>query len=78
MLTPLNRRTLLASSLVAASGLALPRMAFAQAVGTRNVLFVLLRVAYIYLYVTDRASLRSLAWMAALLVNVVILFLGFR
>jgi uncharacterized MAPEG superfamily protein len=41
-------------------------------------LFVLLRVAYIYLYVTDRATLRSLAWAMALLVNVVILFLGFR
>ncbi|HSF13784.1 MAG TPA: DUF1501 domain-containing protein [Erythrobacter sp.] len=45
MLTPLNRRTLLASSLVATSSLALPRMAFAQATGTRNVLFVLLRGA---------------------------------
>jgi uncharacterized protein (DUF1501 family) len=45
MLTPLNRRTLLASSLLAASGLALPRMAFAQAPGTRNLLFVLLRGA---------------------------------
>jgi uncharacterized MAPEG superfamily protein len=42
------------------------------------VLFVLLRVAYIYLYVTDRAGLRSLAWALAFLVNVVILFLGFR
>lgn len=45
MMTALNRRTLLASSLVAASGLALPRMAFAQGAGTRNVLFVLLRGA---------------------------------
>lgn len=45
MMTALNRRTLLASSLVAASGLALPRMAFAQATGTRNLLFVLLRGA---------------------------------
>ena len=41
-------------------------------------LFVLLRMAYIYFYVTDRASLRSLAWMAGFVVNVVILFLGFR
>jgi uncharacterized protein (DUF1501 family) len=45
MLTDLNRRTLLASSLVAASGLALPRMAFAQGAGTRKLLFVLLRGA---------------------------------
>ncbi|MBA4045187.1 MAG: hypothetical protein C0471_12315 [Erythrobacter sp.] len=45
MMTALNRRTLLASSLVAASGLALPRMAFAQGAGTRNLLFVLLRGA---------------------------------
>jgi uncharacterized protein (DUF1501 family) len=45
MTTQLSRRTLLASSLVAASGLALPRMAFAQGAGTRNVLFVLLRGA---------------------------------
>ncbi len=42
------------------------------------VLFVLLRVAYIYCYLTDRAGLRSLAWTLAFLVNVVILFLGFR
>jgi uncharacterized MAPEG superfamily protein len=40
--------------------------------------FVLLRVAYIYCYVTDKASLRSLVWALAFLVNVVILFLGFR
>ncbi len=40
--------------------------------------FVLLRVAYIYLYITDRAALRSLAWMLAFLVNVAILFIGFR
>ena len=42
------------------------------------VLFVLLRIAYIYLYITDRAGPRSLAWTAAFVVNVVILFLGFR
>lgn len=46
MMTPLNRRTLLAGSLVlGASGLALPRIAFAQGSGTRNLLFVLLRGA---------------------------------
>ncbi|WP_296720614.1 DUF1501 domain-containing protein [Erythrobacter sp.] len=46
MLTPLDRRTLLAGSLaLGASGLALPRIALAQASGTRNLLFVLLRGA---------------------------------
>ena len=40
--------------------------------------FVLLRIAYIYFYVTDRAGLRSLVWIAAFVVNVAILFLGFR
>jgi uncharacterized MAPEG superfamily protein len=42
------------------------------------VVFVLLRIAYIYLYITDRAGPRSLAWTLAFLVNVSILFLGFR
>lgn len=43
----LNRRALLATSLVASAGMALPRMAFAQGTGTgkRNFLFVLLRGA---------------------------------
>lgn len=46
MLTRLDRRTLLAGSLaLGASGLALPRIALAQASGTRNLLFVLLRGA---------------------------------
>ncbi len=46
MMTPLDRRTLLAGSLaLGASGLALPRIAFAQGSGTRNLLFVLLRGA---------------------------------
>lgn len=40
--------------------------------------FVVLRVVYIYCYVTDKASLRSVVWTLAFLVNVVILFLGFR
>lgn len=39
--------------------------------------FVLLRVAYIYLYVADRAALRSLVWVAAFAVNIAILLLGF-
>ncbi|MEQ5788546.1 DUF1501 domain-containing protein [Erythrobacter sp. NFXS35] len=46
MLIPLNRRTLIAGSLaLGASGFALPRIALAQASGTRNLLFVLLRGA---------------------------------
>ena len=46
MMTLLNRRTLLTGSLVlGASSFALPRMAFAQGAGTRNLLFVLLRGA---------------------------------
>lgn len=46
MMTPLDRRTLLAGSLaLGASGLTLPRIAFAQGSGTRNLLFVLLRGA---------------------------------
>jgi uncharacterized protein (DUF1501 family) len=46
MMTPLDRRTLLAGSLALGAGsLALPRMAFAQGTGTRNLLFVLLRGA---------------------------------
>lgn len=40
--------------------------------------FVLLRMAYIYCYVADKAALRSLVWSLALLVNVAILFIGFR
>lgn len=46
MMTLLNRRTLLAGSLMlGASGLALPRIAFAKGSGTRNLLFVLQRGA---------------------------------
>jgi uncharacterized protein (DUF1501 family) len=46
MMTALNRRTLLAGSLaLGATSLTLPRMAFAQGAGTRNLLFVLLRGA---------------------------------
>ncbi|MET1116979.1 MAG: MAPEG family protein [Comamonas sp.] len=40
--------------------------------------FVLLRVLYIALYVADKATLRSLVWAAGMLVNVAILFLGYR
>jgi uncharacterized MAPEG superfamily protein len=38
------------------------------------VLFVVLRLVYIALYVADRPSARSLAWLLALGVNVAILF----
>jgi uncharacterized protein (DUF1501 family) len=46
MMTPFDRRTMLAGSLAFGAGsLALPRMAFAQGTGSRNLLFVLLRGA---------------------------------
>ena len=38
--------------------------------------FVVLRVLYIYLYVVNRASLRSLVWILALAVNIAIFLLG--
>ena len=40
--------------------------------------FVALRVLYIGLYVGDKATARSLVWGLALLVNIAILFSGFR
>ncbi|MHA7818896.1 MAG: DUF1501 domain-containing protein [Erythrobacter sp.] len=45
MNTRLNRRSLLAGSLMLSAGVALPRMGFARGAGTRNLLFVLLRGA---------------------------------
>ena len=42
------------------------------------VLFVLLRGVYIALYVADKATARSMVWAAGMLVNVWILFLGYR
>ena len=46
MTNTIDRRSLLAGSLVLGAGaLALPRMAFAQGTGSRNLLFVLLRGA---------------------------------
>lgn len=42
------------------------------------VMFVVLRVAYIALYVADRAKARSSVWALALLVNVAILFSAYR
>lgn len=42
------------------------------------VAFVLLRMAYVALYVADKAGLRSVVWGAALLVNIALLLLGAR
>ncbi|MHB1200989.1 MAG: MAPEG family protein [Polaromonas sp.] len=41
-------------------------------------LFVVLRMAYIIMYVADLATARSAIWTAAFLVNIGILFLGYR
>jgi uncharacterized MAPEG superfamily protein len=40
--------------------------------------FVVLRIAYIIMYVADMAKSRSAIWFLALLVNIGILFLGYR
>lgn len=40
-------------------------------------LFVLLRLAYILLYVANQAGLRSIVWMLALGANIAILFAGY-
>ncbi|MDP1740880.1 MAG: MAPEG family protein [Polaromonas sp.] len=40
--------------------------------------FVVLRMAYVIMYVADMAKSRSVLWFLALLVNVGILFLGYR
>src|SRR5215207_3654419 len=41
-------------------------------------LFVVLRIAYIMMYVADLAKARSAIWACALFINIVILFSGFR
>jgi uncharacterized MAPEG superfamily protein len=41
-------------------------------------LWVVLRMVYVILYVGDMAAPRSVVWTLALLLNIVILFLGFR
>ena len=41
-------------------------------------MFVVLRVAYVLMYVADMAKTRSGIWAAALLINIWILFAGFR
>jgi len=40
--------------------------------------FVVLRIAYVAAYVKNKANLRSAVWVIALLVNVGLLFVGFR
>jgi uncharacterized MAPEG superfamily protein len=40
--------------------------------------FVVLRIAYVLMYVADMAKTRSVIWAAGLLINVWILFTGFR
>ena len=41
-------------------------------------LFIVLRIAYVTMYVADMAKTRSSVWAAALLVNIMILFSGYR
>ena len=41
-------------------------------------MFVVLRVAYVLMYVADMAKTRSVIWAAALLINIWILLTGFR
>jgi uncharacterized MAPEG superfamily protein len=43
-----------------------------------SVVFVVLRLAYVAAYVADKANLRSVIWILALLANVAVLFAGFR
>lgn len=41
-------------------------------------MFVVLRMLYIMMYITDMNKVRSVVWTLALLVNITILFAGFR
>lgn len=41
-------------------------------------MFVVLRILYIMMYVADMPKARSTVWATALLVNIVILFIGYR
>ena len=43
-----------------------------------SVVFIALRMAYILMYVGNRANARSIVWALALFVNIGILFSGFR
>ena len=53
-----------------------------QAVQTRvdilALIFIVLRIAYVIMYVADLAKVRSAIWTLALLVNIAILFSGYR
>ncbi len=40
--------------------------------------FVVLRMAYVWTYVADMAKTRSSIWATAMIINIVILFLGYR
>ena len=41
-------------------------------------IFIMLRIAYVIMYVSDLAKARSIIWTLALLVNIAILFSGYR
>ncbi|GKS73586.1 MAPEG family protein [Acidovorax sp. SUPP950] len=41
-------------------------------------LFVMLRVFYVMMYVSDLPTARSAVWLGALVVNIAILFIGYR
>lgn len=41
-------------------------------------MFVVLRIAYVVMYVADMAKTRSAVWALALLINIMILFSGYR
>ena len=41
-------------------------------------MFIMLRIAYVIMYVADLAKARSIVWTLALLVNIAILFSGYR
>ena len=41
-------------------------------------IFIMLRIAYVIMYVADLAKARSIVWTLALLVNIGILFSGYR
>ncbi|GAA5236114.1 hypothetical protein FOZ76_25230 [Verticiella sediminum] len=45
-------------------------------VGRLMLLWVVLRVAYVWFYVAERGTLRSLVWALALAVNILIVFAG--
>ena len=42
------------------------------------VIFIMLRIGYVIMYVADLANARSMVWILALLVNIAILFSGYR